>query len=405
MRSAGLQAQLACRAAATLAALICALPASADFWFEPHPLNRVALIEGRAFDLNAEAFAQRFSYRHLSDVPAPGEDGLRGSGGSLTGDDLYHETTAQVHLNSDSGTHALLFRMRRLEDFDDRFDRQLIGYRYNVSDDLGFTIAGDATGDKSRADLQFGADWRSGTGRLRAVLVLPEFLFNDKQTSEGRYGREPRTLFLHYSRGADQDAWRWQAAINVSPEARFDLGALAASGRQLRAAAELTANGRWATTLRAEFERAERSFDGAPADRFDRTYGTFTVETRDTGRSKQPGVGIRWLTFDESGWFGSRSDAVGDIDRTETTVFASLLWPVGDNAWWEPGLHVTRVDVDHRFAQGPWRDRDQEEWQAKLLLPWRVRLNSEGGTLTLHASVRLHEFDFGGGNIQIHWPL
>lgn len=400
----------------------CALPlilatlwpalAAADMWLEPLPLRRAAMTEGRDFDLNAEAFSQRFSYRHLSAFPKPGNDGLRGTGGSLTGDDLYHETTGQLHLNSDSGIHALLFRMKRAEDFDGRFDRQLIGYRYNVSEHLGFTIAGDAAGDKSRSDVQFEAHWQPDKRKqLRAALVLPEFLFNDKQTGGGRYQREARTLFLHYQHEGDN--WTGQFALNASPEARFSrtdaVGSLDVAARQLRAAAELTSSGsRWDTRLRAEYERTRRRFQGTvPASaHLTRRFGTLSVEARDTNHPLRPGLGLRLMTFAESGWFGTGSDAAGNTDRTETTAFAAIRWQTTDNSWWEPAIHITHVDVRHAFTQGPWRDRDQREWQAKLLLPWRVTLDADAGAvLTLHASIRLHEFGFGGGNIQIHWPL
>ena len=112
------------------------------------------------------------------------------------------------------------------------------------------------------------------------------------------------------------------------------------------------------------------------------------------------------MVLDETGWFGTASEALGATDRVEATAFAGLHWKTSETSWWEPALHVTRVDVDHAFTQGPWRNRNQKEWQAKLLLPWRVMLDAKsGGILTLHASIRLHEFRFGGGNIQIHWPL
>ena len=380
----------------------------ADMWFEPHPMRRAAITEGRNFDLNAEAFSQRFSYRHLSALPKPGEGGLRGTGGSLTGDDLYHETTAQLALKSDSGIHGLLFRMRRAEDLDGRFDRMLIGYRYNVNEQLGFTLAGDATGDKSQSDLQFGAHWQPAAGRrLRAALVLPEFLYNDKKSGGGRYEREARTLFLHYQQ--EGSGWSSQVSLNLSPEAKFASSAVNVNASQLRAAGQLTnSDSRWQTTYRVEYERTTRDYAGtAPrAARFERRYNSVSAEARYTFHELQPNAGLRLMVLDETGWFGTASEALGATDRVEATAFAGLHWKTSETSWWEPALHVTRVDVDHAFTQGPWRNRNQKEWQAKLLLPWRVMLDAKsGGILTLHASIRLHEFRFGGGNIQIHWPL
>lgn len=56
-------------------------------------------------------------------MPAPGEDGLSGTGGSITGDELYLETNLQKTLYFDNDRYGIIARVQRREDFDGRFDR------------------------------------------------------------------------------------------------------------------------------------------------------------------------------------------------------------------------------------------------------------------------------------------
>ncbi|WOD26817.1 hypothetical protein RYH70_12390 [Alloalcanivorax xenomutans] len=70
-----------------------------------------------------------------------------------------------------------------------------------------------------------------------------------------------------------------------------------------------------------------------------------------------------------------------------------------------PALYVSRAGVE-QDAIGDWSERDDDDWIGKLSVPWQIVLSREqDAVLTIAPSVRLHRAAFGGGNIQLHWPL
>jgi len=58
------------------------------------------------------------------------------------------------------------------------------------------------------------------------------------------------------------------------------------------------------------------------------------------------------------------------------------------------------------LLQRPADNRRDEDWQARLTLPWRYVVHQQSGAvLTLNPTLNLDSLKFGGGNIQLHWPF
>lgn len=399
-------------AIATLSALI-SIPAQGDIWTEPSPWRREALIEGRDFTYGNEAFLQRFSYRHLGQKPLAGEDGVRGTAGSVSSDELFVDIALQKHLYFDDDRHNIFVRMQRFEDFDGRFDQQIVGIGRRIGSSWHLALAGDVTADKAEANIQLEARWQPGSDQLlRLAYIRPDHFFNDKG-NKGNYLRNPQTVFLHYRHQPTQ-GWHHEVAVNYSPEARLDdnRNQLLASGDQLRAmVAASVPVGEARVGARYKMEKTDRDFvwqqSPAPgADSFQRRMYAATLFAKLPQQRFTPEIGVRHFRFEESGWFGTETGSTGKIRRSEPLLYTTATVHLSERQQWQPTIYVSRINHLRQLDQQPASNRDEEEWVGKLALPWRYTVDQgSGAVLTINPTVRLHRAAFGGGNIQLHWPF
>lgn len=384
-------------------------------WRDPHPQRLDGFVEGREFLYNSSSFINRFSYRQLSAQPAPGEDGLSGTGGSITGDELYFEGNLQKTFHFDNNRYSVVGRMQRREDFDGRFDRQLLGIQRRFGENWQAAFVADVSGDKGLVDLQYEANWRPDEQQtLRLALIQVDRLYNNKGNSTNKYERTPTTLFAHY-RFAPETGWGGDLAVNYSPRAQYEDSdnGLDIRGDQLRLAGSLDIP--VGAALRSEFsfklEQTDRNYQGLAAalgaGNGDFSRRMHSVSWRLISRSpRQLHGGVQHFSLDEEGWFGENLATTGFHKRDETVLFAGMTVNRRESSWWEPTLYVGQIDFEREFAQRPLDNRDREEWRVRLTLPWRYVVNSEvGAILTLNPTFRLDSFSFGGGNVQLHWPL
>ena len=386
----------------------------ADIWTEPNPLRREALVDGRDFSYGSEAFLNRLSYHHLSDQPTTDRDGVRGTAGSVTGDELFVDIHLQKTLDFTDERHAVILRMQRFEDFDGRFDRQIVGFARRLGNDWRIALAGDVRGSKAETDIQLEASWTPDAARLlRLTYIRPEAFYNEKGADSSRYRDEPQIWFLHY-RNRPDGGIHTEIAINLSPSATFEdpQAGLLAEGRQLR----LMANGSlpardWRLSARIELEDTDRSFDwrdppAADADQFRRRMHAVDVSARLGLHRLAPTVGARHFRLEEDGWLGASTASTGRIRHDEVTLYASLTFTRGDRHSWQPTVYLSDIDADRALDLQPARSRSKSGFAGKLALPWRYTVNeAQGAVLTVNPTLKLHEMAFGGGNVQLHWPL
>jgi hypothetical protein len=390
-----------------------ALQAPADVWTEPNPWRREALLEGRDFNYSREAFLHRESYRHRSSAPPTDADGVRGTAGSVTGDELYTDIHLQKTLWADNDRVGFFVRMQRFEDFDGYFDRQIVGVTTRLGSAWQIALAGDVKGSKAETDVQLEARWQPDDDRLlRLVYIAPELFFNDKDGA-GEYDRQPHTAFLHYRHRFGGGSFV-ELALNHSPRAVFDTedGGLRAQGRQTRLMARGEAPlGHQRIGARLELETTRRRFEWAEspapgADGFRRDMVAATLYAAFDGVRFTPEVGVRHFDLKEDGWFGTGLSSTGRVRRDEWIGYAGVVIPTTSRQRWEPTVYVDRHDVSRRFFDVTGRNSERDGWAAKLAVPWRYRLSeSNDAMLTVNLTFRLHTTNFGGGNVQLHWPL
>lgn len=379
-------------------------------WRDPDPFRLEGVTEGRSFTYDTEGFQQRHAYRSLS--PArPGQDSLYGTGGSVTSDELYLDVNLRKTLRSDDDRFAVTARMQRSEDMDGRFSRQLVGVAIQPLEHWEAAFLADLNGDKGLMDFQYELHWRPDRTRLlRIAAIQTDPLYNRKADSINQYEERPLSWFAGYHDTSGKG--RREVSLNISPdvtyEDRFNGYNVTASRWRLYAALEDSVARNWRGRMQVMVEQAERSYVPAsgrkvPGDDFSRRFHHVTASLGRTDIAWRPRFGLRHLRFSEHGYSGAALNRNGWQNRREAAAFMSLHVDGGDRHWWEPVLEVARLDREEQFGGGAYERR---RTAVRLGVPWRYEVDAQrGAVLTVNLTFRLHAGAFGGGNIQLHWPL
>ena len=382
----------------------------ADAWSEPSPLRREAIVEGRSFQYDNRSFLNRFSYRSLA-PPLQTGDRIEGTAGSVSSTELFLDISLQKTLWFDDRQQYVQVAMQRAEDFDGYYDRQRFGYR-RLLGDWHVGIAGDVRGDKAETDVHFSLGWSpSERTDIEAQLILPDAYLNQKGESGAAWDGGARSGFLSWRH--QRQHWQGRLVLNSTPEVVLDdsLANLRAAAEQHRLLLELMAGQDWRTQLRLEGERSDRAYlfdpEGtADSGSFRRRMHALTVSLQARLWPLTPALGVHYLRLEEDGWLGQARAETVRVRHDEPYLFASVEQALGTRWQWQPTVYVGRSQMIRTSEENPDSNSERERSQGKLSLPFRYLADAgSGATLTLSPSFYLHEARFGGGNLQLHWPL
>lgn len=403
-------------------------------WDDPNPFRRDRL-EERPYTLRATGLLDRFSFEFQ---PALGHhhrltgNGLEGTAGSISSDELYVRTRAQWQAELDSLVLAGI-QLRRDEDLDGRYDTALLGLGLRRNHWTGL-VHGDIVATKEDIDVHLETTWQTDQHHVRLVCVLVDPAFNDKQDDE-QYSRYPVTLFAN-------TGWQVSASTRLYGFGQLTLPMeleQAATGhratdRESSGGLGITTDvsGTWAWGVEVEGLHGNRTqrfdsdlltgaareawewdqSDPLPVPRFDpgsrplRTMHRHYVATTTEMRQTLPDSRARWIGF--------RALYVREVDtrtapatgsqlrRREYLVYGGGRWPVAQQrAYVSPTLFINRF-----LGEGSPEQADGRAWQVKLAPAIDVVLDQQRqAMLTINLSMRLYEPGFGGGNAQVFIPF
>lgn len=398
--------------------LLLSLPAAAQLLhpMEPTPFRR-ATLDGRPFDLNGMSFLHRISYQPM---PLLGRRGpvqdriLQGSVGSISGDEFYTRIEAAIHFPLD-GPFFAGYRFRRDEDFDGPFEWNLVGIGTKF-EHWRVSVWGDIVQDKSSVDLHLDISRQAPEGHfVRLVWILPDMIHNDK-TEDSRYAPKPTSLFL-------RGEWVLSPSFSLLGFAqlnnRAELEKFTTNQRFTNRMLSGGAGIEWRVderqTVELAFEglsgdRREAQLDPPPPvpDQLDRQYRAGILEWRQQlTPGTQQWMGLRWLRFEEEDQRISNPLLTRIIDRHETTLYLGREYRVSDRVTLSPNLFLAYHDIIDETPDNPDVDsRSRRQFYGKFAPAATVTLNeTTGATLTLLLSARLHDGNFGGGNVQVSIPF
>ncbi|MGM0768743.1 MAG: hypothetical protein ACQEV6_12005 [Pseudomonadota bacterium] len=398
-------------------ALVVALPP--DSWAStlhlPHPWRQEAVVEGRDETYNTERFLHLLTFRHSQALPGPLDNGVRGTGGSVSSRRLYLDFRFRQDFGFQGDRQGFLLDIQRSEDLDGAYQRQLVGFRHNLTDDTELWLQGDVFADKSQSDVYFSARHYLGPQHwLHASWILPDAYFNDKTDSGDELARKPQSFFAQWHSGNDTAAPALGTTVSMTYSPPSELNSrtenLVVENENLKAAishSRRSAHWLWRLEISGEWTRRHYQLNGqqlAGPIGFDRDHLLVDARITDSRRRFQPRLGASYLVLEESGFFGRALNDAGEVSRREPTIYTDLTLPLSARTTLSPGLYLSKPDISEQYLRN--RDRRETDFTGKLTLPFKLRLSeNEDAVLTLNPTFYLHQFGFGGGNLQLHWPM
>jgi hypothetical protein len=385
--------------------------------YEPTPFRRDQL-KGRPFLYDSTSFLHRLSYQPMPYLgrlrPVP-DKVLQGTAGSISRDKFYVKLEATAHIPLEGPLYSG-YRFRRDEDFDGRFDWNLIGLGLELGQ-WRLSVWGDVVAEKDAIDTHWDVEWRDERQNMfRFVWVMPDMIFNRKN-EDAVYEPRPYTVFLRGERWVTKRmALKGFIQINNRTELRDT------PAGYLRANQQTSGGGSVEFKITDDVE-IEFYLEGLSGDRsrqgleepglrdfeFDRDYRGTTAELRwKTSGGFLQWMGIRQVTYEEE-WVGLNTDAFDSLeDRRETTVYWGREYPLTERLSFVPAVFLAYQEIDQLGVR---TGGGEEGWSTagfygKAAPALRWELDSRNGAhLTLLVSTYLHRAAFGGGNVQIVFPF
>ncbi len=386
----------------------------ADSGHLPQPWRAEAVTQGRDIDYSLDWFLQTFSYRHIAPHPNIVEDGVRGSGGSITAQRLFYDFRWRKDLAFIEEQYGFIIDVQRSEDFDGAYDRQLVGLRANPLENLEFWLQGDVFPDKSLSDIYLSSRYRlSKQSWLHFSWIRPDHFFSDKTRTDDQLVKHPQTFFMQWRQlfNYSENAGAMLLSLNLSPVSEIDSVSdeLRVESESIRGAFRYQLDSDdWSAKVDISGEKTERTYALAeePDEHrpFDRTFFETTLSMQLLNVPYSPTLGVRYLILKEEGFFGRSSNLSGKLDRKEPLAYIEGTYRLSDTQTLMPALYLGISNRNQLFSDEAWPRRDQEDFIGKLAVPWTI-LVENGSTFTISAAIELPEFGFGGGNIQFHWPM
>ncbi|MGM0772713.1 MAG: hypothetical protein ACQETT_03555, partial [Pseudomonadota bacterium] len=390
------------------------LPATlaADLNHLPQPWRQDAVVMGKEEAPDVERYLHELSFRHSQPAPSAIENGIRGTGGSVGSRRLYLDFRFRQDFAFNDDRQGFLLDIQRSEDFDGSYDRQLVGFRHQLTDTTELWLQGDVFADKSRSDIYFSGRHTFANGSwVHGSWIQPDAYFNSKTRSDDTLVETPQSFFLQWHQPSEDDRpGATTASVTYTIPSTFDSRSenLVVESESVKAA--LTHQYRfrsWQLQVELSGERTRRQFslDEAagtiPSRRDHVRAGAKAVQT---AHRLQPGVGLHYFYLREQGYTGRNLDEIADIRRQEPTLSGHFRLPLAKAVTLRPAIYLGAATIDQSYSESD--DDDHRGFIGKLALPFEILLSrKDNAILTLAPTFYLHKAAFGGGNLQLHWPM
>lgn len=382
---------------------------AADFHLA-QPWRQEAVVEGRAELYNSERFLNELSFRHQH-PPGPTQQGIRGTAGSARSNRLFMDFRFYRDFAFDNEQQGFLLDIQRSEDLDGAFDRQLVGFRHTLNN-TDLRIQGDVFHDKSLSDIYLAARHNvSGNQWLEAAWILPDAYFNSKTETGDELVTKPQSLFLQWHRGRREESRDRGSTLSVtlSPESELVSRSAGLSVKSRSVKAALTQSfllQRAEVTLSGQGEYARRSYqlEEGSSPEFTRDHFQLLAEVAPPALRLSPRFGLSGLYLDETGYFGRDINSTGTVRRREANVFGSVSFQLTPRTDLAPELYLGAASIRQELHGEP--KTNHSGFIGKAAFPFNILVSAaDNAILTINPTFYLHKSNFGGGNLQLHWPM
>lgn len=378
----------------------------------PQPWRQDAVVLGEDTIADVERYLHELTFAHSQPAPSAIGYGIRGTGGSVGSRRLYLDFRFRQDYGFNEDQQGFLLDIQRSEDFDGIYERQLVGFRHQLTEATEVWLQGDVFADKSRSDVYLSGRHTFDNGTwFHGSWILPDLYFNDKTRSDDAFVDRAQSYFLQWHRPVGQNPHSGTTvSITYSPPSTFDSRSegLVVENETIRGTVSHDhplGNWRLRTSLSGEHTRRHYNLDelsdGIPTNR---DYVKIEAEAVYDHHRLKPGIGLHYFYLKEQGYTGRNLDEIKDLRRREPTVsghFSVALAPV---VTLTPAIYLSAPDIDQSYSESD--NENYRGFSGKLSLPFEILLSrNENAILTLAPTFYLHKAAFGGGNLQLHWPM
>ncbi len=377
----------------------------------PQPWRQQAVVSGADEIANVERYLHELTFDHSQTVPSAVDNGIRGAAGSVSSRRLYLDFRFRQDFGFNEDQQGFLLDIQRSEDFDGTYDRQLIGFRHQLTGATEVWLQGDVSADKSRSDVYFSSRRTFDNGSwLHGSWIFPDLYFNAKTRSDDGFVDPAQSVFVQWHQPGGQSQTGTTASITYSPPATFNSReqSLVVESESVRGALSHRRRlGHWQLRagLSGEYTRRNYNLD-EQADSIPTRRDHLRIEATAvySNHRLQPGIGLHYFYLREEGYTGRNLDEFVDLLRREPTVSGQFRLPLTNAVTLRPAIYLSAPKIRQFYSESG--DRTHKGFTGKLALPFEVVLSGkENATLTLAPTFYLHKPAFGGGNLQLHWPM
>lgn len=377
----------------------------------PHPWRQEAVVMGADETANEERYLHELSFRHSQPVPSVIDNGIRGTGGSVGSRRLYLDFRFRQDFGFNEDQQGFLLDIQRSEDFDGSYDRQLVGFRHQVTEATEVWLQADVFADKSRSDVYLsGRHTFDNESWIHGSWILPDLYFNDKTRSDDAFVDPAQSFFLQWHQPGERQQSGTTASITYSPPSTFDSReeGLVVENETIRGAlTHQLRRGHWSLRAALGGEHTRRHYtldersDSIPTSR---DHIRLDAEAVYENHRLQPGIGLHYFYLRETGYTGRNLDEIADVHRREPTLSGHFRLPLTPAVTVTPAIYLSVPDIEQTYSKSD--DDDHHGFIGKFALPFEIVLSrEENAILTLAPTFYLHKAAFGGGNLQLHWPM
>lgn len=366
--------------------------------------------EPRSYEIGRLYFINRASYVPTDESLerfARATNAYLGAAGSLRSSDLYlyHDLKLAQPLSERATLHL---RYRADRDFDGFWQRFEMGLSYAWNPHWRIALVGQPLPDKERADIGAQVDFASQRLDLRVRLLLPQVVFNDKNSEGATYNRKPRNL-------------QWAGTLRLSErlelygQGDFDFASeriapaqsyvfdfekyQGLGGVRLR----VGANGSLRGEVAAESAQKERTGleQADPLDFVvDRDYTAMTVEyIHALANENQARLGSHWIMFKEDSVYPFDATQSLLLDRVDRILYGGRTWNVHDRVRLNTLALVNLLDYTRRGEETD-IEHDEDEFLARLAAS--LIFHAPLYQVECGATLNVTETRFGGGFVRVY---
>lgn len=344
---------------------------------------------------------QRLSYRDA-------DNAYLGAAGSFTKEDLYLMQYLKLR-KAVFNPVSFLFDFQMDQDFDNYYEHHILGLSCLLSEHWSVEALGEPIARKEFSDIGGALVRREGRSLARAVLLLPNFVFVNKNDWDGEFIRRPYTILLNASHPVIDELelfagldWDLPSETDYrQPQFDFTFNSCKPGGGFIWHVQ--TNQMLWAEVNGETTDKERDSYTHADKNDFttDRNYLSGRLEYVLRSRSGlRASAGGQYVYLDEENRYPNDAEATYDLDHVSRMVYGTVGIPLRWGLRVNTGLYVDFAHHIENYYQSEEGRVNSSGFEGKI--PLGLEWAGQDYFLNAGTAIQIDRLAFGGGFAGIH---